>query len=161
MVRLFFLSLILPIAGSAFAQWQVFEDVTEDGTFIVAEQLGDGGVAWNFICFEGETFIELFMFDDVTPNTNNVNFLVAVDQQQPLRVGGFIDRVDDETIVFVGLDLNDNPARATQQLLTQIKRGNRLYLLGNGEHSDNLLSVEEWDLTGSMRALNEFEKRCQ
>ena len=52
MVRLFFLSLILPIAGSAFAQWQVFEDVTEDGTFIVAEQLGDGGVAWNFICFE-------------------------------------------------------------------------------------------------------------
>ena len=59
------------------------------------------------------------MFDNVTPNTNNVNFLVAVDQQQPLRVGGFIDRVDDETIVFVGLDLNDNPARATQQLLTQ------------------------------------------
>ena len=60
--------------------------MTEDGTFIVAEQLGDGGVAWNFICFEGETFIELFMFDDVTPNTNNANFLVAVDQQQPLRV---------------------------------------------------------------------------
>ena len=82
------------------------------------------------------------MFDDVTPNTNNVNFLVAVDQQQPLRVGGFIDRVDDETIVFVGLDLNDNPARATQQLLTQIKRGNRLYLLGNGEHSDNLLRLK-------------------
>ena len=153
----FVVSTLYVLAAMPALSWEVFVDKESDGTTIVtAEQIGEGGAFFNLVCFEQATHIEVVFPVDVSSN-EDVAQLFQVDSKRENLVAGFIDRIDANTSVFIGIDRSDKPSIATPKIISEIKKGNELYL-GDPDMGEG---IERWSLAGASAAIRKMQKLCK
>lgn len=141
--------------ASSVSAWTLISDSDDQGEFHMVEQVGEGGLIFTWVCAEGENTIEVVFPTALDPG--DTALLFQVDGKPELLVAGFIDPIDDQTAIFVGVDRTDKPAIATDKLMAQAKAGNELYMGDPDLHE----AVERWPLIGLTSALNKMAAVCK
>ncbi|MGR3493130.1 MAG: hypothetical protein ACU0DW_13820 [Shimia sp.] len=147
---------LIACATSASA-WDVLRETNDQGReLVIAEKIGEAGMLFSAVCDSGTTHIEVFIPGSNEPE-GDAALLFQVDRRPELLIAGFFEPVDRSSDVFVGIDIRDKPATRTEDLLTQIRQGNALFL-GDPDLQE---AVERWDLSGSSAALRAVTANCK
>jgi hypothetical protein len=155
-MKYFFLALaVLALPGTASA-WQITVEKEADGReFRIAEQPGDGGNFLNLVCHYGKIHIEIIIASGV-PDIDDTAEVMQVDDRPEHLVAGYVERIDNITAVFVGVDRRDEPAASTSGILREMAAGNALYW-GDPDIGE---AVERWSMQGSGKAIAAIRDGC-
>lgn len=147
------LCLLLPTQALA---WNVLTEREADGrVFTVAEQVGEGGLFLRLVCYERDFHIEI-VSPFAIPAADNTAEVMQVDGNPERLVAGYVEAIDADASVFIGLDSRDEPAAATLLLLAEMMEGEALYL-GDPDRTE---AVERWHLPGVEAALDRVLAGC-
>lgn len=137
--------------------WDIRTERSDQGDrFVVAEQAGDGGASLHLVCFDKDIHIEI-LYPAALPEQDDVTEILQIDGRPERLLAGSIERVDNRTSVFVGIDRRDKPAAATADLLREMQAGQSLYL-GDPDMRE---AVERWSLKGSSKAISTLKSSCK
>ena len=142
--------------GSPAQAWQLIETKDNEGYFHYIEQPGQAGAFFQIVCFEKREQVEIeFPVGDLA--AEDATFLVQVDGNTEILLAGFVDEIDGQTSIFVGVDRSSKPTVATQELIGQMRARNELFL-GDPDFRE---AVDVWSLKGFSKAHNALKKKCR
>lgn len=155
MKHVFLAVTLLLLPGMATA-WDITTEREADGrVFRIAEQAGDGGNFLNLICHEGKIHIEVIIAAGVS-DIGDTAEVMQVDDRPEHLVAGYVENLDADTAVFVGLDRRDEPAASTPNILREMAAGTALYW-GDPDVGE---AIERWSMQGSTRAIATIRDGC-
>lgn len=152
----FFLAFtLLSLPGTATA-WEIITEREPDGrVFRVAEQAGDGGNFLKLVCHMSKIHIEIIIASGV-PDIADTAEVIQVDNRPEHLVAGYVQNLDIDTAVFIGLDRRDEPAASTPNILREMAAGNALYW-GDPDIGD---AIERWSMEGYTKAIATIRDGC-